>query len=380
MRNCLLLWLLAGMASISACAQLFTIQFMKQLLLVFLAFGFFALFSGCGQEAPKNEKSIHRDFGSVKLLTYRYLAQDKLVIDSFQQKYNIRVDIEVLSPAEMIMRAQRKELKGDLVLVPKFGDIVRMKSFGILQPFYVAAFSSGNVDDRYLDREGYYAGLSRWAMAAVYNPQAVAEGEVKTYRTLAQIPLRGIRMGMAHPDSSGFLNTVAGLSKVINPEGAALWAKVMMENAAQPLAGNDYDQLDRMLAGDLDMAFVSASAAIRWFLNGNPRHFAAAEAWRVIYPHTENDFLTVMDMTSVGVLADAPNRENALRLINHFFQQSHQESISEAIFEYPNEAFSLVPEILMNLSSSPTKDITADDLEDLLPFAYEVVNKVAEGL
>ncbi len=352
---------------------------MKSLLLALMGFILLAL-AACGQPEDKGgSQGVRQDFGSVRLLTYRYLPQDKAIIDSFQLKYKVRVEVELHSPASLLLQAQQKQLKGDLVMVPKLGDIVRMKSFGILQPFYLNAFSAGNVDDGYMDREGYYAGISRWSMAAVYNPNAVASDEVKTYRSIAQIPLRGIRMGMAHPDSSGLATVVAGLATLVNETGAALWAKMMMEGATPPLAGNDYDQLDRMLAGELDMAFVSASAAVRWLLNGDPQHFAAAEVWRIAYPHTEKDFITLMDVSSLGVLADAPNRDNALKLANYYFQQPNQELICDALFEYPNESFSVVSDFLMNLSGSPNRSVSADMLEDQLPFAYQVINKVAEG-
>ncbi|MEL6274458.1 MAG: extracellular solute-binding protein [Bacteroidota bacterium] len=313
----------------------------------------------------------------IKLITYRYLVQDQEIVEAFEQKFGAQIDVERLPISEIIQKAQNNQLIGDVVMVPTLEDATRLKNFGRLQPFYVDAFAKGNVDDGYQDDEGYYAGLSRWTMAAIYNPNAVAIDEVRTYKGLAKLPARGIRLGLAHPDSSGLAATVAGIARIVNDKGAALWAKLLLEGAQGGAYGSDYDQLDRMLKGDLDIAFVSSGAAIRWFLNGDPDHFAAAEAWRVKYPRTETDQVNFFNMTSIGVLANSPNRELALRFINYLFQKEQQEKMGDAIFEYPNEAFSLTNDYLLGVFDTPGREINTNELESRLPLAWGIINRLA---
>lgn len=315
---------------------------------------------------------------SIEFTTFRYLSQDKEIVEAFQLSSGIRVNVNVLSVREIIAKAQADQLAGDVVLVPSLEDIVRLKNFGQLQPFYVDAFRS-NVDEGYQDDQGYYAGLSRWTMAAIYNPNAVALEEVRTYKGVATLPSRGIRIGLAHPDSSGLAATVAGISRIVNDNAAALWTKIMYESAVDGPSGSDYDQLERMLAGELDLAFVSSGAAIRWFLNGNPQHFAAAEAWRVKYPHTETDQINFYNMTCIGVVDGAPSREQALAFVDYLFQKEQQETIGNAIFEYPTEAFSLTNDYLLGVFDIPGREINADELEQRIPLAWSIINRVATG-
>lgn len=349
----------------------------------FFALAALFIISSCGNssnnDAATTADTEFQTFGNVRLVTFRYLTQDREVIAEFEKRYRIKVDVTVLPAGEILQRVQNNSLGGDVVITPSLEDIVRLKSFNFLQPFYVDAFAEGNLDDRFMDDKGFYAGLSRWTMAAIYNPNAVAESEVLTYKGLAKLPLRGIRMGMAHPDSSGLAGVVAGLSQIVNNQGAVLWTKLMLEGVTKPMRGSDYDQLDRMLAGELDMAFVSHGAALRWFLNGDPQHFAAAETWKIKYPRTETDNVNFMNMTCVGLINNAPNRPQAIQFIDFLFQQEAQEKLGDAIFEYPTEVYSNTGDYLAGLMDYPGRRLTADQLEDALPIGWEIINRLAAG-
>jgi ABC-type Fe3+ transport system substrate-binding protein len=356
-----------------------------QLKLTIILASLFLLLLGCGKEQTTDTTDSARETAvaevpGITFITPHYMPQESDIVTDFEKRFRTKVTVKVMSPRDIVLGAQDNTLVGDVVLLPTLEDAVRLKNFGRLQPFYVDAFSQGSVDDVYQDQEGYYAGLTRWTMAAVYDPTSVAVDEVSSYVGLAKLQARGIKVGMAHPDSSGLAATVAGLAKVVNPEAAQLWVQVLMSYQNGIPTGSDYDQMDRLLAGDIQVAFVSSGAAARWILNGDPTHFAAGDSWRVKYPRTEADKVNFLNMTCVGMLGNAPNRALALRFINHLFQKEAQEVLSNAYFEYPNEAFSEINQYILGVPDTPGRRVSANTLEDYITPAWEMVNRVANSL
>ena len=137
----------------------------------------------------------------------------------------------------------------------------------------------------------------------------MAQAEAETLPQLRQTP------PCAASGSGWLTRTAAGwpawwpdLIETTGPEAGNLWSRIMYERAEGLPQGSDADQLDRMLAGQLDAALVSSGAAVRWFLNGDPRHFKAAEAWRLKYPKTTNGGINFFNMTCVTMDARTPNR------------------------------------------------------------------------
>jgi len=356
-----------------------------QLLVCVLSLVFLA---ACGGDAkPKARQGIQAGPGNLstgsktlRLLTWRYLAQDQEVIKAFETRYAATVEVIVRPMKDIIADAVAgKALNADVLIVPTLEDAVRLRGFNALQPFFVDAFTNGDVADRFLDNEGYWAGLTRWTMVSVFNPKAVTSTEASSYLGLAKLTGRGIRLGVAHPDSSGLAGVVSGLHQNLNPDAAALWARTIYTKSVGGPQGNDQDQLERMLAGDLDVAFVSLGNAVRWFLNGNPRHFAAAEAWRVRFPHTGATNMNFYNMTCVTMPANALDRNLAAKMIDFLFQQNIQEILTTAWFEFPSQTFAETNDYLYGFPDNIGLKVSGEEIENSLPAAWGIINQIAEA-
>ena len=364
---------------------------MKSFLNLLAALALIVSFAACGGgEKPANNSSTGIKAGPgqisqsatnvVKLLTWRYLPQDAAIIRDFETRFGVRVEVTVRPMAKIIADAVAgTRLDADVLIVPTLEDAARLQGFGALQPFFVDAFTNGNVGDRYLDNEGYWAGLTRWTMVSVYNPNAVTSEEAGSYKGIVQATSRNIRLGVAHPDSSGLAGVVAGLYTNLNPGAAQLWAKTVYERAHGGTQGSDNDQMERLLAGQIDMAFVSLGAAVRWFLNGDPRHFAAAQAWRVRFPHTEATDINFFNMTCVTMPANSPNRQLGTRLIDYLFDKPVQEKITGAWFEYPAETFAEADAYLYGFPDNIGTKVSGEDIDKNLGNAWAIINDVAAG-
>lgn len=338
-------------------------------------------FFGCGNDRADDRRSAPADSrpASMTVILPEYLPQMRDVVREFEQRYATRLDVQVKPTRELIAAAARGEVPAaEVVIVPTIEDAVRLHGFEVLQPFFVDAFMEGNVADRYLDDQGYYAGLTRYAMATVYLPNAVTDEEAGSYRNLIEANLRGIRVGAAHPDSSGLVGVIAGLEATLGRPAARLWASSMYTGTAGGLHGNDAYQLDRMLAGELDMAFISSGAALRWMLNGNPNHYAAADVWRVKLPRATATGDNYYNMRCIVMPKNAPNRNMAVAFINYLYEPAVQTQLTDAYFEWPCHTFSQGNDYLYAFTKGIGTSVSAETIEGALPVGWELVNSLAE--
>ncbi|MEL6670102.1 MAG: extracellular solute-binding protein [Bacteroidota bacterium] len=339
------------------------------------------LFSYCGK-GGSNDRSqptvdqLNQKDPTLSILTYQYGAAEQEIVSAFEEQTRIKVNVYLQPMKKIIESAQNGTIGGDLVFFPTLEDAVRLKNFDVLQPFFVEAFSDGSVDDRYLDNEGYYAGLRRWAMVSVYKFREVAEDEVNSYLSLVQSTDRGLRLGVAHPDSSGLASVISGLHRIVNPQAASLWTQTLSSKITGPMSGNDYDQLNRLKNGEIDIAFVSVGALLRWTWGGNLENQEAAGNWQVRYPRTQTDNVNFANISGVSLLAGAPNRPAATRFVNFLYQQDNQEKLSNFYKEYPTQVFSIPSEFLLGLRGAPGRELNMEQLEENIPQAWAILNSL----
>jgi ABC-type Fe3+ transport system substrate-binding protein len=163
----------------------------------------------------------------------------------------------------------------------------------------------------------------------------------------------------------------------LNPKAAALWAEAVYKGATGGTFGSDNDQMDRMLAGELDMAFVSSGAATRWILNGNPQHYDAGRLWRIAIPHTEATDLNFFNMTCVTMPVNAANRNMGMAFINYLYSLKVQQTLTDAWFEFPCQSFSEPNSYLYNYQGDVGVRVGAEQIEANIPMGWALVNQAA---
>lgn len=337
--------------------------------------------TGCGNEAGQadNGNWQSRNIQSeITLYTHRYLPQEEQLIRQFTTRNGVKVNVVLLDEAEILRRARAGELSGgDVVLMPSLEDITALKEAGTLQPFYVDNFSTGEIPDRFTDREGYWAALSHWTMAAVYRANTVDYEQVKHYRFLAMPDFEG-RLLVSPPDSSGLTGLVAGILASKGPEAADLWTRLLAKHQARTPAGNEYDLLWAVARGEADLAIVNSSAYFRWQRSGNPEAFKLSENLRMRYP-VDVDNNNYYNAVTIGLLADAPNRDAAMKYINFLFSKESQELLSASTQEYPGHVYAMPSDFLMDFADLPAGNVSLEQIEQHLPQARQLVERYFGG-
>ena len=326
------------------------------------------LFSACTDPGPTNDRpNVNPPDNrpvTMRILTTSWLAQDQTLLTEFEARYNTNIEVTVLTPAELRRAIATGQLPtAEVILTPTLEDAVALRAGDHLQPFFVNAFMDGNVADRYQDREGYYSGLTRYTMTAVYNPNALAEGEVTSYRGLLDAGQRGVRIGIPAEEHLGLTGTVAGLHAVLGEPAARLWNQGIRQYATGGMRGTPTATMDAMLRGELDAAFMNSGDIIRWFLDGNQDHYKAGELWRVRVPKTTASDDNIPNFRCITLRKDAGNRNLAMAYIDYLYEIPVQQRLSDAYFEWPCRTFAETNDYLHAFKGAPGR-IPMNTLED----------------
>ena len=113
------------------------------------------------------------------------------------------------------------------------------------------------------------------------------------------------------------------------------WAEGLVNNMARKPKGNDRAQILAVAAGEAELA-VANTYYIALMLSGKkgPEQQAAAKKVRPFFPNQDGRG-THMNISGGGVLKHAPNKANAIKLLEFLLTKEAQQHIVNNTFEYP---------------------------------------------
>src|SRR5690606_31743051 len=127
------------------------------------------------------------------------------------------------------------------------------------------------------------------------------------------------------------------LASIIANEGEAAareWAAGVARNMARPPSGGDTDQAKAVVAGLGDVAIVNTYYVARLIASADPEERRVGEKLGVFFPDQDGAG-THVNVSGAGVTVGAPNRENAIRLLEFLSDDEAQRIFAEANHEYP---------------------------------------------
>jgi iron(III) transport system substrate-binding protein len=155
-----------------------------------------------------------------------------------------------------------------------------------------------------------------------------------TYEGLADPKWKG-RVVIRKSNNIYNQSLVASLIKNNGKKATAEWAKGVVANMARDSKGNDRAQILAVAAGEADLA-VANTYYLALMLSGKkgPEQQAAAKKVLPFFPN-QGDRGTHMNISGGGVLKNAPNKANAIKLLEFLLTKEAQEHIVNNTFEYP---------------------------------------------
>jgi iron(III) transport system substrate-binding protein len=118
-------------------------------------------------------------------------------------------------------------------------------------------------------------------------------------------------------------------------EAATLaWAQGIARNLARSPSGGDTDQVKAVVAGVGDVAITNTYYVAKLAVSTNPEEQRVYRQIGIVFPN-QGDRGTHVNVSGAGVTAHAPNRTNAIRLIEFLSSDESQRLFAEGNQEYP---------------------------------------------
>jgi len=269
----------------------------------------------------------------VNIFSARHYDSDTQLYKKFTAKTGIKVNVLSGKDKALLKRIKEEgsESKADLYITADAGRLGAAQAEGLLQK---GASSSGikkAVSSNF--RTAYWTGIAKRARVIYYDPSRTTPKPDMSYEDLANSMFKG-KVVIRQSNNVYNQSLVASLIRNNGSKKTAEWAKGIVSNFARPAKGNDRAQILAVAAGEADYA-VANTYYIALMLSGKkgPEQQAAAKKVKPFFPN-QNDRGTHMNISGAGILKNAPNKKNAIKLLEFLVTPEAQEHIVNNTFEY----------------------------------------------
>ncbi len=308
----------------------------------------------------------------VNVYSYRQPELIAPLTEAFTRETGIKVNVAHLDKG-MVERltAEGSRSPADLVFTVDIARLSAVVEAGHAAPVTTEALTA-NVPENYRDPDGQWYGLTTRARVVYAAKDRVEPGELTTYEELADPKWKGricSRSGL-HPYN---VSLVAAMIHHHGDVATRAWLQGVKANLARKPQGGDRDQAKAVWAGECDIALGNTYYVGQML--ADPEQKAWAEAVRIVFPTFENGG-THVNISGVALTKSAPNRENALKLMEFLVSPRAQEIYAEANFEYPIAPGTQPSAVVQSWGSFTPDDVNLMTLAELRPAAVRLIEQV----
>jgi iron(III) transport system substrate-binding protein len=138
--------------------------------------------------------------------------------------------------------------------------------------------------------------------------------------------------------------------------------------------GNDRDQVMAIAAGEGDVAIVNTYYLGLLSTSENPDEVLAAQNVYVVFPDQSGNG-THVNVSGAGLLKHAPNKANAVKLIEFLLSEESQRAYADANFEYPVRNGVAASDLLISWGDFKRDELNLSVLGSNNPNAVEAFRK-----
>lgn len=274
------------------------------------------------------------DPGEVNVYSHRHYDTDQQLFDRFTEETGIAVNVVTASADELITRLENEGAASpaDVLVTVDAGRLHRAKERGLLQPVESDVLEA-NVPGHLRDRDGQWWGLTQRARVIVYHRDRVDPATLSGYDDLADPRFEG-RVLIRSSENVYNQSLLASIVAHEGEEAATAWAEGVVRNMARAPSGGDTDQVKAVAGGAGDLAVANTYYVVRLAESEDPEEQRVYEEVGVFFPEQEGRG-THVNVSGAGVTAHAPNRANAIALLEFLSGDEAQGLFASAGGEYP---------------------------------------------
>ncbi|WP_439155273.1 Fe(3+) ABC transporter substrate-binding protein [Yoonia sp.] len=308
----------------------------------------------------------------VNIYTTRQPELIQPVMDAFTSETGIAVNLAYVDDGLVErLRAEGNRSPADLVMTVDIANLKQIVDAGVIQPVESDVLTNA-VPETLRSPDNLWFGLTTRARIVYASKDRVADGEVTTYEDLASEKWEGricTRSGL-HNYNLALLSAVIDH---VGQDGARDWAAGVRENLARKPEGNDRAQVRAIWAGQCDIS-LGNTYYMGAMLN-NEEQTEWANAVRIVFP-TFADGGTHVNVSGMAMTNAAPNRDEALQLMEYLVSPEAQRIYAELNYEYPVLEGVAQSDLVASWGEFTPDDVNLSDLAGHRPTALRIMEEV----
>jgi len=308
----------------------------------------------------------------VNVYSYRQPELIAPLTEAFTAKTGITVNTVFLNKGMVErLKAEGKRSPADVVLTVDISRLGAIVDAGLTQPL-ISDTLTAHVPPALRDPDGNWYAVSTRARVVYASKTRVKDGEVTTYEDLADPKWKG-RICTRSGTNAYNVALTAAMIHHHGTEGAKTWLTGLKANLARKPQGNDRAQVKAIYAGECDISI--GNTYYMGLMLKDPDQKAWADSVRIVFPTFETGG-THVNVSGVAMTKSAPNRENAVKLIEFLASPEGQEIYAEINNEYPVAPGTEPSELVASWGSFTADDANLMVLARLRPQALTITQEV----
>lgn len=347
---------------------------------VTLATVLLATVAACSNEsqqdiANETASDVSASGGIVNVYSARHYDADDALYESFTEKTGIEVQVLDGKSDELIERLQSEgeNSPADVFLAVDAGRLWRAEEAGLFQSVSSDILDS-SVPDNLRHPDNLWFGLTKRARVIVYNNEVVGPDELSTYEALAEPDWQG-RVCIRSSSNIYNQSLIGSLIETEGVDATEKWAEGIVSNLARSPEGGDTDQIRAVAAGQCDVAIVNHYYWARLAKSDEAADQEVVSKTAVFFPNQE-DRGTHVNISGAGILANAPNADNAVTFLEFLVSPEAQKVFGEGNNEYPVVEGVTVDPIVSELGDFKVDEVNVSAYGKNNPDVVKLVDRV----
>ena len=272
----------------------------------------------------------------INIYSQRHYEVDRIQYENFEKLTGIKVNVIKAGADELLERLKNegKNTPADLFVTVDAGKLQKGVEMGLFQKIDNSVINS-NVSDDLKDQNGYWIPITYRARLLVYSNDRVSESDLSTYEDLADEKWRN-RLLVRSSTNAYNQALMSSLYANLGKKAVTDWSTHVVANFARDPKGNDRDQVKAIAAGQGDIAIVNSYYIGLLLSSEKQSEVDAGKAVSVFFPNQENNERgTHINISGFAMTKNAPNKENAIKLLEYLTGIEAQNTYVNNSYEYP---------------------------------------------
>jgi len=312
--------------------------------------------------------------GEVNIYSYRQPVLIEPMLKAFTGKTGIKANVIYAKKglSERI-KAEGANSPADLIFTVDIGRLTNAVSEGVTQPVDNTTINA-NIPANLRDPKGNWFGLTSRVRVILASKERVKQDTI-TYEELADPKWKG----KICTRSGQHVYNVALIASMIAHQGEKKteeWLTGVKNNLARKPAGNDRAQAKGVYSGECDLAVANHYYMALMITNEKkPEQKEWAKSVKLLWPNNEGRGVHV-NLSGMALAKNAPNKENAVKLMEFLSSDQGQTLYASVNNEYPVKAGVPAGKVAASFGKFKPDSMSIAKIGELRKKASELVDKV----